>query len=691
MVFGSLLCAPAAVADTQATESESAAHGHGLFVEGLGLEVAGSARSDSEYPANVGVNRDELNVELLNGLAKVDLGNSLSLPLIKPSGGGPGLLDLGELGALSSYSASPTNSSSTASSGILDSNGGLAIDTSAETNFEPAELDVSALLAQVIGEDATKELISKASFKIGALGSTITETGGEPKSQYAVADLKIDVDSPAVKGLVSKVVDPALGGIIGTIDSLVGTGGTVETAVKRSVQVLDGLGLGGTLVDASLNDLSLDTTGLLESVRAELVAKPLENTEKSVSVDLASGTINIDLEKLIVKTTGKASLSTLDPNTDVLSDEVINAVLAGLSDALIGTGENSLVTKATNVLTQGIYDLELNVDIQIKALAGVLNAPANINGTVGGILGVEGHKPLELDLSQITVLGIPGVGGILDAITAPLQGLVAELGGLITPVVENAIGNIRPTLLAVLTPVTENLFNNAIEPLLKNVANIRINEQPDKLEQAEPSDLGPEGFTVRAFSVDLLPGLLNVGIDLGSSSVKAADSEAAVTITSPTGGQKFTSGDPVTVSGKGEPGKTIKVTLDGDADNAKSVVVDENGDWSTSFEGIASGVHKVVATDGDDDAASTAEVSFDVEDAVVEAAVTITSPTGGQKFTSGDPVTVSGKGEPGKTITVTLDGDADNAKSVVVDENGNWSTSFEGIASGVHKVVATDG
>ncbi|QRQ77943.1 hypothetical protein [Glutamicibacter protophormiae] len=94
-------------------------------------------------------------------------------------------------------------------------------------------------------------------------------------------------------------------------------------------------------------------------------------------------------------------------------------------------------------------------------------------------------------------------------------------------------------------------------------------------------------------------------------------------------------------------GKTITVTLDGDADNAKSVVVDdENGNWSTSFEGVASGTRTVVATDGDDDEQSTATVSFDVEDAVVEAAVTITSPTGGQKFTSGDPVTVSGKGEP---------------------------------------------
>src|SRR5690606_9962088 len=97
--------------------------------------------------------------------------------------------------------------------------------------------------------------------------------------------------------------------------------------------------------------------------------------------------------------------------------------------------------------------------------------------------------------------------------------------------------------------------------------------------------------------------------------VEDAVVEAAVTITSPTGGQKFTSGDPVTVSGKGEPGKTITVTLDGDADNAKSVVVDENGNWSTSFEGVASGTRTVVATDGDDDEQSTATVSFDVEDA----------------------------------------------------------------------------
>src|SRR5699024_6308414 len=116
--------------------------------------------------------------------------------------------------------------------------------------------------------------------------------------------------------------------------------------------------------------------------------------------------------------------------------------------------------------------------------------------------------------------------------------------------------------------------------------------------------------------------------------VLAADSEAAVTISSPTADQKFTNGDPVVVSGKGEPGKTITVTVDGDAGTAKSVVVDASGDWSTSFEGLDSGVHTVVATDGDADDESTAEVSFEVQDAAVEAAVTISSPTADQKFTN---------------------------------------------------------
>ncbi|MGX1749747.1 choice-of-anchor G family protein, partial [Glutamicibacter protophormiae] len=606
VVLGSLLCAPAAVADTQATESESAAHGHGLFVEGLGLDVAGSARANSSFPDAIGANMDDLQLSVLNDLIDLNLG-TVALPLIKSSSDARGLLELGGLGALSSYAKSSSATSSTSSSGIINDDGALAVDDVAGENFEPAELDASALLAQLLGEEVASSLLDQASIKIGALGSTVTETAGQVDSQYAIADLQVDVHSPVVGNLVTGV-DETLQTSIGPLTNLLQSGGAIETLVSGVVSTIGAL----PLVNASLSDLSIDTEPLLTSVRTELLATPLSNADGSIKIDLKNGTIHVDLEKVLLDSTGSSSLNTLPADTQVLSGDVVTSIVDGVSDVLLGSEEYSLVSKVGNLVTEGIYELELNVDIladiSIPIVGELVKAPVTVKGTLGGFVGQEGAAKPVVDTSQINVAGIP-VGTVLQPIINALNGLVTSIGGVLTPAITNVLEGIQPALTGAVGRLITPVLDQALEPVLNDLVNITINEQPDQ------GDLGPESFTVRALSIDVLPTIANVGVDLGSSTVLAADSEAAVTISSPTADQKFTNGDPVVVSGKGEPGKTITVTVDGDAGTAKSVVVDASGDWSTSFEGLDSGVHTVVATDGDADDESTAEVSFEVQDA----------------------------------------------------------------------------
>ncbi|NAZ15130.1 choice-of-anchor G family protein [Glutamicibacter soli] len=597
------------MADTQATESESAAHGHGIFVEGLGLGVAESAIANSEYPTSTGPIEAPISVELLESL-NLNLGE-LQLPLIKKPGQDTGLLHLGELGALESYATSPNRTESTASSGILGNGGALDLSPS-PSESGPAEINLSDLLSQVLSEDLIREVLKDAKITTGAVGSTITEKQGVLDSKYTVADLKANIDSPLVGGLVTDV-NSVLETAIEPISGLVSSGGAVEKLVAGVVDAIDAIDV--PLVaqtDAKLTSLSLDTEPLLTSVRTQLLSEPLTSTDGSVSVDLDAGTIDVNLAQLVLDVEGKENLNSLDENTKVLSGAVVNRILAGVTDALIGDGPNSLISKVISIATEGIYDLKLDIElaasIKVLGVIELADAPLTVSGTLGGFLGQQNHDAPKIDTSGIEIAGIP-VGQIVQPIANLLGDLVSSIGQALTPVVNDVVGGLQPNLTTALEPIVNRLLDDALTPVLTNLLQITINEKPDE------SDLGADGSTVRALAIDVLPNSLNVGVDLGSSSVKAADTEAAVTISSPTADQKFTNGDPVAVSGKGEPGKTITVTVDGDAGTAKSVVVDANGDWSTSFEGLESGAHTVVATDGDADAESTAEVSFEVQDA----------------------------------------------------------------------------
>ncbi|QRQ77944.1 choice-of-anchor G family protein [Glutamicibacter protophormiae] len=535
------------MADTQSTDSESSAHGHGIFVEGLGLDIAESALANSEYPASVGPTRAPISVELLESL-KLNLGE-LQIPLIQKPGQGTGLLNLGELGALESYAASTSRTESTASSGILGSDGALDLNPAPSENGS-AEINLSDLLSQVLSDELINEVLSDASITTGALGSTITEKEGTVTSEFTVADLKANIDSPLVGGLVTDV-NGVLETAIKPISGLVASGGAVEQLVAGVVKAIDAVDVPLLAqTTAKLTSLSLDTEPLLTTVRTQLLSEPLTNTDGSVSLDLESGTIDVDLAQLVLDVEKAESLNELGKDTKVLSSAVVNRILAGVTDALTGNGPNSLISKVVKIVTNGIYDLKLDVEIaaSIKVLAVIdlADAPLKVGGTLGGFLGQQGHDAPVVDTSGIRVAGIP-LGEVVQPIATLLTGLVSNIGQTLTPVVEGVIGNLQPNLTSALSPIVARLLDEALDPVLTNLLQITINEQP------QVSDLGADGSTVRALAIDVLPNTLNVGVDLGSSSVKAADSEAAVTITSPTGGQKFTSGDPVTVSGKGEP------------------------------------------------------------------------------------------------------------------------------------------
>ncbi|MCV2893298.1 Ig-like domain-containing protein [Lentibacter sp. XHP0401] len=136
----------------------------------------------------------------------------------------------------------------------------------------------------------------------------------------------------------------------------------------------------------------------------------------------------------------------------------------------------------------------------------------------------------------------------------------------------------------------------------------------------------------------------------------------------------------VVVTGTAQPGSDVEVTI---GDNVVTVQPDENGDWEATFEG----------EDFPDDGEYTVDVVVTEEDGTVTeltgpgVTIDLTGPeivvNEGVKSTDDlfnaeghsdpDGIVLSGSGEAGASLTVTIDG---VVKETVVGEDGSWSVSY---------------
>ncbi|NLA66501.1 MAG: choice-of-anchor G family protein, partial [Leucobacter sp.] len=407
---------------------ESAGHSHGLFADILGLDLAATAQAQSAFDSGstdwpelspaTGVH--QLDLTLLGGLNISDIIGlqGITLPLITTPSGGPGLLDLGEsLGALGAKSTSTSLIDTLAFAGVVDGAGNVQLDPNSDEirNLENAKLNLNPLLTQLLGQTVADTLLDEASIQIGAVGSQAHAVNGEVDRTYMVADLQADVHSPLIGTLVGDVVQPTIAGLVAPIDTLFDTNGAVHTSLNGTINTLNAL----PLVSATLGDFGVDLTPIVTALNTQLIATPLKNQEETLEINLSNGLVTIDLAKLVIEDHPTATtLNDLDPNTEVLSAGVVNAILAGVTDALTGAGSNSLTSKVVQIVTDGIYNasvtIDLNVTVGVNAgLLGVHNVvegPVTIDATIGGLVGATGHATPVIDVSGVALL--PGLGSI---------------------------------------------------------------------------------------------------------------------------------------------------------------------------------------------------------------------------------------------------------------------------------------
>ncbi|MBA8793277.1 hypothetical protein FHX74_000871 [Friedmanniella endophytica] len=160
---------------------------------------------------------------------------------------------------------------------------------------------------------------------------------------------------------------------------------------------------------------------------------------------------------------------------------------------------------------------------------------------------------------------------------------------------------------------------------------------------------------------------------------------AAPLLTSPSAGAVINDPTPL-LTGSGEPGATVAVSVDGGA--PQTALVDVNGLWQlTVSPALIDGAHTLtlLQTDRAGNVSVGRNVTLTV-DTQAPATPVITAPTEGAILTGPD-ATVTGTGEPGSTLALTLDGTAQ--PPVVVPGNGIWSVALTGLSPTAHTVSAT--
>ncbi|WP_146041040.1 choice-of-anchor G family protein, partial [Glutamicibacter arilaitensis] len=588
-VVASLFVAPTVTAAYAAPADGSEALGRVLDVNLLDIPVADAGFAYAGNPSSPGPVHDSLNVEVLSGLT-LDLGTGLStMPLI--NGNGDGLLTLGEAGLVSSYAEAPSTTSAKAGAGAVSSDGAIGLDDISSDDMT-ANVDLTRLLGQLGVDGLTDQIIDEASLEIGALGSTADKTDGTLDRQYLVAGASATVSSPAVEGLtgsLGSVVD----GLGDTLNTTLSVDGALGTIVSQLEALSIPLGLLGTL---GVTEASVGLEGLaaaLDQVKNDVLTGVITTNTGLVSIDLGSGDVTVDLAQI---TTG--GLNGKTPNYEVLSPTAVQEIADEITLAL-----SNLITDLRDTLVAALDEIDIVVNLGVNL--GLVDGTADITGSVASFLGL-----VETDPTTVVDLDVLGLD--LGAVVTPLlEGVTGIVGGAVGTAINPMINGLAGTITGIVEDVTEPL-EPVVEGVLNEIVEITVNEQGstaiyDPITDTESTEAGDY---VAALSVTLLPAMGHSAnkISFARSEVRAAD-EASVIITSPETGAQIPEGEVVTVEGTAEPGKTITVTLD---DLTREDIVDEDGTWTVDFEGVTPGEKTAVATDGDDDDASTDEVSFSI-------------------------------------------------------------------------------
>ena len=588
------------------------------------LARIGTATASNPGGAPTQTERDALDATVLDALT-IDIGGGLQIPV-----------SLADVGALSSFARAQDGATSQGASGLVTNDGGVGVGAvgAGEVN-SPLTLDLS----DIIGGTLANEL-ANLTLELGAVSASATSTGGAtPQGSYEIVGSRLLLTSNTLAGVTTSVTN-LITPLQGAVNGLGGATGTISSTVG---------GITGALGTLSPADVSVVVNGNLQAAVAPLLTGTL-GAGTAVSIDLATGTIAVDLQQIAGSLNGRPA------NSPLLTPAVITAITTSVTDLIA-----SYTTTLQNTITAALDAVTINGDIVIRVpILGTEAARVTIQGTIGQILG--GGGTVTIVAAGITL----PLSGVLRTLLVPLlNGVVSpttgSLGTLITGIQNQVI-----TPVATVTGPALGLVNSLI--------GITINNQTPT-----PAVAGSQ-FTETALRLSLLPQgpipeLLELNVAEAAVGPNALNAPSAIGAVTPVRGPT-TGGTPVTITGTGFTGATA-VTFDG-TDGAAFTVVSDTSITVTSPAHAAGPVPLVVV----DPAGNSAPTTFTyVAPPTVAAINPVQGPT-----TGGTVVNITGTGFTAAT-GVTFDGIAGTA--FVVNSPTSITVTTPAHAVGPVDVVVT--
>ncbi|BAF55713.1 choice-of-anchor G family protein [Corynebacterium glutamicum] len=575
------------------------------------LSALEAIRADAEYPGTP-TETSKLDLTLLQGI-NLQLG-TLNVPLLS-------LVKIeGNAGVLGASAAATTGDTASAAAGVLSDNGSINLGAHGSNSGVDTVLDLTDVLGNAGVDAITDGIIDELSLRIGAVSASAQRDGDQVTSEYALSNVDLTLNSPLVEGLVETLVgeDTANPGLGVQIDKLVDDVAGDSSVLSGVTGLLDGVL--GILGDANNVDVELSTNiqGALKPLLAETLVSD------AVSIDLASGQIRVNLEKL-------GGTSVVNPNTNLLNEAAVKKIENEVQTLL-----NQLLAKVRTAVEDGILATAVNVDLNV-GLLGARLASVKLEGSLAQFL--DGTADIN-----VTLLGSINLSSLTNALKRVLAGVGEALEVAIDKVVDPLLNN-----------VLDNVVSGTVAPLVggigelladADILSITLNDQPNPLTGTLTNTAGrpnaktgaiarpDEEFTVSALRINVLDGLID--LPLARATVNA-DADWTAPVGGPTIGkindQSIDLGEEIeSVTPKATP-TDAKITVEG---LPKGV---EFKDGVISGEPEEAGTFPITVT-VTDSADRTAKTTFTIT--VTDTSTPAVKPTieaiGDQEIELGDPI-----------------------------------------------------
>ena len=499
---------------------------------------------------------------------------------------------------------------------------------------------------------------------IYTIAATVTDRAGNPASDEQ--DFTVNNTDPAVSiGIISddnylNAEEAAAGLTINGSSSNLAFG-TIVTVNFNGINYFTVTGADGKW---TINVAASELTGLADGPLT-VTANALDGNGNTVST---SHTLNVVINDL-----PQLTLNTPFGDTFLSADEMESAQTLTGSTGVAGDGQSVTVNIGGIDYAAEIDALgNWSVSIPASALQSLADGSSNIVVTVSDAAGNTDTltAPFTVDTAapQITVDPVAGDG--LINVSEQGQDLLvrgtAEAGGTVT-VTLNGVD--YPATVLLNGSWTATIPASALQGLTDGKYDLTITATDAAGNSATALapfelDTGAPAFTLGTIAVD---GTLN-----------ATEQD-----------------QPLAISGTGTAGDTVSVTLNG---NTYTGTVGSNGQWSVSVPAsdlgaLTNGSYPVSVTVSDAAGNSTSQQSTLAVD-VTPPAVTISSPSGNGILSTeeqGQPLSLSGSGESGNIVTVTLNGKTYQA---TVGVNGQWTlevptTDLAALSEGEYPISVT--